>query len=807
MNRNMQHQNDVVSRVGQLSQAAKGIDKDDLVGMAKMHGWCEELAAAVGADAEHPNPSLFTQSGAVARALVALILGEAEDAGATLATITASVAEMASSVGPPSAEAVEPLTSSKPSDDEVAAKLAQVFDDPPPVPVALTASETGTAPAATQPPYESVPLKIGKSEVEFVKGFIPEAGEHLAAIEAAVLEVERAPNDSERINTLFRPFHTIKGAAGFLSLRDINCLTHEVETVLDQARKGERAVTPALIDLVFDVVDILKVQFAAIDAWLAEPTGDVVPQPPVAEMISHLRRVVSGAEPGSRTPGASSPPPSVGQGLVQQGACPQAVVDFAMEKQRTESPDQKVGEILVAMGAATPRQVGQALRSQSQADSGVAPAKAAVAVGDQSIRIDTAKLDALVDMVGELVIAQAQVWASPKVTTDAKLAKDVGQAAKIIRDVQQVAMAMRMVPIGPTFQKMARLVRDVSRQAGKSVDLIITGEDTELDKNVIQQISDPLVHMLRNAVDHGIESPEDRVSAGKNAVGRVHLGAFHQSGNIVIEIRDDGKGMDRQALIAKGIEKGLVEHPEELTDQQAYQLIFAPGFSLASQITDISGRGVGMDVVRRNIEQLRGRVEIATEVGKGSTFTIRLPLTLAIIDGMIVRVGAERFIFQTITVEQALRPTGDQITTIQRRGEVLNVRGRLLPLIQLGALFGVSERIDPCRAMVVIAQHDEGQVGVVVEELIGQQQVVIKSLGTSFEKLRGVSGAAILGDGKVGLILEVPGLVAAHNAPPAAYRQSAPSAPPLKITPVPSPDKRAPVTEGVRIGDPVMTPV
>jgi len=322
---------------------------------------------------------------------------------------------------------------------------------------------------------------------------------------------------------------------------------------------------------------------------------------------------------------------------------------------------------------------------------------------------------------------------------------------------------------------MARLVRDVSRKVGKNVQLTISGEDTDLDKNVIQQIGDPLVHMVRNAVDHGIETPEVRRAAGKPEAGQVHLAAFHEGGNIVIEIRDDGKGLDPKALIEKGIEKGVVQPGESLSDQQAYQLVFAPGFSMAKEVTGISGRGVGMDVVRRNIEQLRGKVEIASRRGEGSTFSIRLPLTLAIIDGMVLRVGTERFIIQTITVEQALRPRPEQITSVQHKGAVLNVRGRLIPLVQLGPLFRLGAPVDPCDAIVVIAQHAGGEIGLVVEELLGQQQVVIKSLGEQFAGLRGVSGAAILGDGRVGLILEMSGITAVHNASRIPYERSDPA--------------------------------
>jgi two-component system chemotaxis sensor kinase CheA len=654
----------------------------------------------------------------------------------------------------PAAEIIETPATTQPLAAEPEAKV-----EPPP------AEAAKAEPASEEPPYEQVPQKIDAKEMEFIKGFLEEASEHIQAIEAALLEVERSPEDKNSIDNLFRPFHTIKGMAGFLNLRDIMCLTHEAETLMDQARKGKRQVNAGLIDVVFDVVDILKAQLKGISAYLAGPAGDDVYQPPVAEMIAKLRGVISGRiEPGAREPAAGSATNKVGENLVEQGACAKEIVDIALEAQHKEASGKKTGEILIDMGATTPKQVSQAIRPQNQKRSGASMPAAAAGAGDQSVRIDTSKLDSLVDMVGELVIAQTLVGASSKIATDIKLAKDVDQVGKIVRNVQELAMSMRMMPIGPTFQKMARVIRDTARKAGKQVELIITGEDTELDKNVIQLIGDPLIHMVRNAVDHGVELPEVRRAAGKSEVGNVYLRASHQGGNIAIEVEDDGKGLDPKVLIAKGIEKGLVQPGEELTDQQAFALVFAPGFSTAAQVTDISGRGVGMDVVRRNIEHLRGKVEISSTLGKGSVFTIRLPLTLAIIDGMVIKVGEERFIIPTISIEQALRPTADKITSVQHRGEVLNVRGRLIPLIQLGMLFHLTGRVNPTEAMVVIAHCEGRQVGLVVSELIGQQQVVIKTLGHRFEGLRGVAGAAILGDGRVGLILEISGLAAAHAA-------------------------------------------
>ncbi|GMU21909.1 MAG: hypothetical protein AMXMBFR13_19970 [Phycisphaerae bacterium] len=752
--------------LSRLMETVSRVGQDDLSELAQMHGWLQDLSASQPGES-----ALAQQATELTGALEQLILGETADASAALASIAdsirgliglvpetsvtaeASIAEEQSSAH---ADAiVPPPAAPAPSADPWLSTVGPQADPMPSPDTVRHAEESGAGDGTVQEAYQSVPLTIGDKEMEFVQGFVEEAGEHIEAIEAALLEVERTPADTAKIDNLFRPFHTIKGLAGFLNLRDINCLTHEVETLLDQARKGNRSVTPGLIDLVFDVVDIVKVQVAAIGRHLIEPAGDVIPQPPVSDMIGRLRDVVAGRLTPEQIKAPADPDAQrTGDLLVSQGVAPREVVDFAVQMQET-SQGRKTGELLIEMGAATARQVNQALRNQG--DAGREPAAAGPAVSplaDRTVRIDTAKLDALVDMVGELVIAHTLVNAHSFIRTDPKLAKDVDQVTKIVRDVQETAMAMRMVPIGSTFQKMERLVRDLSRKAGKQVELSISGQDTELDKNVIQQISDPLVHMVRNAVDHGIESPEARVAAGKDPVGHLHLTACHQSGNVVIEITDDGKGLDPAALIAKGIERGLVSPGSELTDQQAFALIFAPGFSTAQTITDISGRGVGMDVVRRNIEQLRGRIEINSEKGMGTTFSIVLPLTLAIIDGMVVRVGRERFIIPTINIQQALRPTRKQITTIQHRGEVVEVRGQFIPLIQLGQAFGLSGRTDPCEAMVVIAHCDGQPVGVVVEELIGQQQVVIKALGERFEALRGISGAAILGDGRVGLILE-----------------------------------------------------
>ncbi len=730
---------------GLLDAIAQPPERNDLGRLARMHSWCQRLEDP---DENAPTP-VRSLVGAVRVLLERLILDEAAnpDAGVALlpravqaldalrrnepvdaAPLLAEIAAASGAAAPPPGEsaATEPAAPAP----APAPVMAAPPPPPPPPPPAPPPANSGTD-AGEIEEYVAEPLLIDLNEKEHLVGFLEESTEHMDAIETGLLEVEADPADTGKINELFRPFHTIKGIAGFLNLRDINRLTHEIETILDLGRKGELRITAGTVDLIFASVDVLKTQLDAIRTYLAAPTEGPCPQPDITAIMRRLRLAARGqpCEPGgARTAGAATAPAADAPAEDREGAAE-----------------------------------GGAARPGSKA------------VLDQSIRVDTAKLDMLVDAVGELVIAQSMVSLSDTIRSDDKLLRNVAQVSKIVRDVQETAMAMRMVPIGQTFQKMRRLVRDVSRKAGKQVELAISGEETELDKNVIQQISDPLVHMVRNAVDHGIEAPADRLAAGKPAVGTVTLDAYHQGDSIVIEIRDDGRGLDPQKLIAKAIERGMLQPGETLSDQQAFGLIMAPGFSTAERITDISGRGVGMDVVRRNVEQLRGKIEIQSEKGRGSTFRIRLPLTLAIIDGMIVRVGTERLIIPTILIEQSLRPETKQITTVQQRGAMLQVRGELCPLIQLGVLFDYGPAIDPCSNLVVITQCGGQKIALVVEELIGQQQVVIKTLGERFKKVMGVSGAAILGDGRVGLILEPSGLLALHNergggmfAPPAA---------------------------------------
>jgi two-component system chemotaxis sensor kinase CheA len=343
---------------------------------------------------------------------------------------------------------------------------------------------------------------------------------------------------------------------------------------------------------------------------------------------------------------------------------------------------------------------------------------------------------------------------------NSRLQRNVSHAGKIIRELQDLTMSLRMVPLKSVFQKMNRLVRDLARKSGKQVEFLTEGEDTEIDRNMVESLNDPLVHMIRNSLDHGVETAEQRREKGKNPTGTVLLRAYHAAGNVVIELHDDGKGLDRDRISAKAVEKGLIEKGRDIPDNEVFNLIFAPGFSTAEKITDVSGRGVGMDVVKRNIESLRGRIEVSSTAGEGTTFHVRLPLTMAITDAMILRVGQSRYLLPTISIEQSFQPETEAIFTVTGRGEMVLLRGELLPMFRLHELFHIPEAVqEPQEGLLIVIEGDGKRCALMVDELLGQQQVVIKSLGRNMASIPGVSGGAILGDGRVGLILDALGLL------------------------------------------------
>ena len=451
--------------------------------------------------------------------------------------------------------------------------------------------------------------------------------------------------------------------------------------------------------------------------------------------------------------GSESYPKPLGEILVETGVVSRETLEHALAQQK------RVGEILIEQHAVTSQQIEQALQKQKQQDSVAQLKKTDTA----SIRVDTEKIDKLINLVGELVITQSMLsdlGSRFEMRQMPVLLERMAQLERNTREIQERVMGIRMLPIGTAFSRFPRLVRDLSSKAGKKIQLVLSGEETELDKTVIEAIGDPLTHLVRNSADHGLEPPEERLDNNKPELGTIRLHAFHEGGNICITVEDDGRGLNRDKILAKAIKQCLIGENDKLTDDQIWPLIFKPGFSTAEKVTDVSGRGVGMDVVKRNIEGLGGTVTIKTALGKGTTFTLRLPLTLAIIEGMTVRVGTETYIVPLLSIVESIQPKTDAIKTVVGKGELINVRGAYLSIVRLYEVFCLQpEYTEPTKAILLILETEGEQVAVMVDEILGQQQVVIKSMEDNFRKIDGVAGATILSDGTVGFILDVRGVV------------------------------------------------
>lgn len=571
-----------------------------------------------------------------------------------------------------------------------------------------------------RPTEQPAVLQSLNQDPELLHEFLVEAREHLINIESRVLEFDQGNSNAETLHSAFRSFHTLKGLAGFLEFNVLQEVAHEVESVLDRARNDELQISPAIVDVILEASDYIAVWLNHISAE-AEGRSSVEPISP-ANLIDkvHAATTTAAAEQGDVL--SASPVPAISIPLTA-----------------AEEP---------------PAQAGQT--SSAQAPDSTRREETSV------VKVATSKLEYLVDMVGELVIAESLLHHNPDLTgiKTPRVQRDLTHLGRVTAEVQKTAMAMRMVPVGQLFRRMVRLVRDLGRKSGKKAELELFGEDVELDRRLVEELSDPLVHMIRNSMDHGLESPEDRIAVGKPETGKVRLAARHQAGEIHIEISDDGRGLNRERILAKAVERGFVSPGEQLTDSEIYQMIFKPGFSTAEKVTEVSGRGVGMDVVWKHLEHLRGRVEIRSTPGQGSRFLLRLPLTLAIIDGLVVLCGDERFIVPIFSVREMFRPTPDAIFTVQGRGEMVLVREQLLPLVRLKTRLGLHSGVDdPCQGLIIVGESESRQFCLLVDALAGKQEVVIKSLGPQFAHIRGLAGGAILGDGRVGLILDVSALV------------------------------------------------
>jgi two-component system chemotaxis sensor kinase CheA len=592
----------------------------------------------------------------------------------------------------------------------------------------------------TEPPELTLPAD---ADLELLGEFVTESREFIAEAESALLSLEVDPEKMEAVNTVFRAFHTIKGTSGFLGLKPLTDIAHHAESLLSKVRNREIRFSGGYADLALRSIDTLKGLVEQVDQ-ATRGTPMVLPSG-YQELLRLLKRAEREQFPESLIE-TSTEPLRVGDILVAAHKVDREKVDEVAAQQGGEP----IGVALVRSKAASLTDVAKALRAQQK----IAAAEKST---ESTVRVRTERLDRLIDMVGELVIAQSMVAQDVTVGDGAhhELAKKISHAGKIVRELQDLSMSMRMVPFRATFQKTARVVRDLARKSGKIIEFEVKGQDTEIDRNMVDLITDPLIHMVRNAVDHGIESPDEREKVGKPRSGLIGVKAFHSGGNVVVELSDDGRGLDRDKVIQKAMASGLIESDKGLTELDIYNLIFEPGFSTATEVTDVSGRGVGLDVVKRNVEALRGRIEISSSSGSGCKFSLRLPLTLAITDGMQVKVGDEYYIVPTVNIQVSFRPSSAALFTVAGRGELVMLRGELMAMFRLHRLFEVKGAVeDPTRGLLVVVGDGNRRCALLVDELLGQQQVVAKSLGRGLGKIQGISGGAILGDGKVGLILD-----------------------------------------------------
>ena len=643
--------------------------------------------------------------------------------------------------------------------------------------------------------------------------FFEESREGLEAMEGGLLALEQGSRDGELVNSIFRAAHSIKGGSATFGFDNVAALTHVLETLLDELRSGVRSVSSADIDAMLASVDVLR-------ALLAEAEhGHPADAAATAAVHAQLTAVVAGngavVEVAATTPATDpaqgwqidfAPSPS----LFMSGNDPLRIlrelehlapldvscrIDRLPDFRQMDPLEAYLAWDLAVLGAVPradieeafawvvddceldirPRAPASAASLPNGIEQDVAESASSAKSGstsdaaESSIRVSVDKVDGLINLVGELVITQAmlkQVSSLLDPVQCERLFAGLDLLERNTRDLQEAVIGVRMLPVDAVFRRFPRLVRDLSARLGKQVRLRMVGESTELDKGLIERIADPLVHLVRNSIDHGLEMPQARLDAGKDATGTITLAASHQGGHIVIEVSDDGRGFDRERILAKALEKGLPV-PENPTDAQVWDLIFQAGFSTAEAVTDLSGRGVGMDVVRRNIQGMGGEVQLESVSGKGTSVMIRLPLTLAILDGMTVAVGDETLVLPLSYVLEALQPKAEDIRTMAGEGRVLRVRGEYLPLVSLNQHY----RYDAERAeepLVVVVESDGQKLALEVDELLGQQQVVVKNLENNYRRIEGVSGATIMGDGRVALIVDVGGLVRALRVPLAA---------------------------------------
>lgn len=644
---------------------------------------------------------------------------------------------------------------------------------------------------------------------QFLEVFFEEAEEHLANLEHLLLTLDVETPDREALNGIFRAAHSIKGSSGMFGFDDLTSVTHVLETLLDKLRSDQLALRACMVDAFLEARDVLA------QLLTAHRTHCPNPDIPISATVARLQALIDNpaTAPDAATesayglftdessgaagdtpayglfddtpvvdapsitsshadafgffadqPGAPAQhnPPEAAYGLFAQAPGTPATDVPAAPAASTATPPPPAAD---SPGSSAERRSGDRRSGDRRGNASAVPVQTARPGSDSessSIRVSVEKIDSLINQVGELVITQAMLAQLTSRLDNGefeRIHQALSQLEHNTRELQESVMSIRMLPISFIFNRFPRVVRDTAGKLGKQVELILQGEHTELDKGVIEKLTDPLTHIIRNSVDHGIELPAERLAADKPEHGTVRLAAFHQGGRIVVEISDDGKGLDRARILAKAREQGLPVS-EEMPDSEVWQLIFMPGFSTAEQVTDLSGRGVGMDVVRRNIGAIGGRIDIDSLAGHGTRITIRLPLTLAILDGMIVAVAGVNYVIPLTYIIESMQPRADDVRSMSgSSNRVIRVRGEYLPLLALHDLLGLDTPTPAAEDAIVLILEAEGhKFALLVDDLVGQQQVVIKSLEQNFRRIDGITGATIMGDGSVALILDIDAL-------------------------------------------------
>ena len=625
---------------------------------------------------------------------------------------------------------------------------------------------------------------------ELLEDFLVESFELIEQIDHDLVELESNPDDLELLNRIFRVAHTVKGSSSFLNFDTLTKLTHHMEDVLNKARHGELKITADVMDVVLKSVDMMKGLLVSIRDNGNDSNSGI----DISQICPQLTAISEGQSPTSATPEPEpAPAPEPAAADIPPSAIPEDIDPNTLSEDQINAEIERLLKVRKAEdearraakgsgGGATPAAPAApatapaaapaapaadkpAAAAKPAGDGANAPAKAGTNASDQTIRVEVGRLDYLMNLVGELVLSKNRlltIYNDVEERYDGEqfleeLNQVVSSLSLVTTDVQLAVMKTRMQPVAKVFNKFPRVVRDIGRDLNKQIDLIISGEETELDKSIVEEIGDPLTHIIRNSCDHGIEDPATRKAAGKPEKGTIELKAYNEGNHIVIEIIDDGKGIDADAIRIKAVERGLISENEAdtMSNKEIYSIIFRPGFSMAAKVTNISGRGVGMDVVKTNVEKLHGVIDIDSEVGKGTTLKLKIPLTLAIIQSLLVGTQEEIYAIPLANVNETVRVSVDNIYTIEGKN-VLRLRDEVLSLVRLSDLFGVKQVLESGdQTYVVVISVAETKLGIIVDNLIGQEEIVIKSLGSYLANIDGIAGGTIRGDGRVTLIVDV----------------------------------------------------